>query len=61
VKIDERFKRPAEIDTLVGDSARARKVLGWVPEYTFTNLIKEMVSSDLKATAEQGGKPRSTD
>ena len=60
VKIDERFKRPAEIDTLVGDSARARKALGWVPEYTFADLIKEMVSSDLKATAEHAGKPRLT-
>ena len=49
VKVDERFQRPAEIDLLVGDSSRARKLLGWAPEYTFSELISEMLASDLKS------------
>jgi GDPmannose 4,6-dehydratase len=49
VKIDERFQRPAEIDLLVGDSSRARKLLGWAPEYTFSELVNEMLASDLKS------------
>jgi GDPmannose 4,6-dehydratase len=51
VASDERFYRPAEVDQLVGDSSKARQVLGWRPEYTFEDLIKEMVHSDLEATA----------
>lgn len=49
VKVDERFQRPAEIDLLVGDSSRARKLLGWAPEHTFSELISEMLASDLKS------------
>lgn len=45
---DERFYRPAEVDQLVGDSSKIRKVLGWQPEYTFERLIKEMVQADLE-------------
>ena len=51
VKIDERFQRPAEVDQLVGDSSKARKQLGWQPEYTFDELISEMVQSDLEAVS----------
>jgi len=49
VVIDERYLRPAEVDMLVGDAAKARRELGWEPEYTFTELIAEMVASDLEA------------
>ncbi|HEV8429641.1 MAG TPA: GDP-mannose 4,6-dehydratase [Pyrinomonadaceae bacterium] len=49
VKVDERYYRPAEVDLLIGDASKARRVLGWEPTYTFRELIKEMVSSDLKA------------
>ena len=49
VKIDERYYRPAEVDLLIGDASKARRVLGWEPTYTFRELIKEMVASDLKA------------
>lgn len=45
---DERFRRPAEVDQLVGDATKAQKVLGWTPEYTFDELVSEMVQSDLK-------------
>ncbi len=49
VKIDERFLRPAEVDLLVGDATKARKELGWEPEYTFAGLVSEMVQADLAA------------
>jgi len=43
------FFRPAEVDILLGDSTKAREVLGWKPRYTFDHLIKEMVHSDYAA------------
>jgi GDPmannose 4,6-dehydratase len=49
VKIDERFYRPAEVDQLVADASKARQKLGWKPEYTFEQLISEMVKADLEA------------
>jgi GDPmannose 4,6-dehydratase len=52
VKVDERYYRPAEVDLLIGDASKARKVLGWKPTYTFPELIKEMVVSDLAALTE---------
>ena len=47
VEVDERFYRPAEVDLLVGDPAKACKVLGWTPNRDFRQLVKEMVQSDL--------------
>ena len=47
VKVDQRYYRPAEVDQLIGDASKARRVLGWEPVYTFGELIKEMVTSDL--------------
>src|SRR4051794_25665151 len=44
---DERFFRPAEVDLLVGDSAKARSELGWKPKVSFTELIQMMVDADL--------------
>ncbi len=46
VKIDERFMRPAEVDLLVGDSAKARKHLGWKPKVNFKQLVEIMVAHD---------------
>jgi len=46
---DERFRRPAEVDQLVGDATKAQATLGWTPEYTFDELVSEMVQSDLRA------------
>ena len=43
VKVDELYYRPAEVDSLVGDSAKARQVLGWKPQHTFNDLVREMV------------------
>ncbi|MDQ6676532.1 MAG: GDP-mannose 4,6-dehydratase [Acidobacteriota bacterium] len=48
VKEDPRFFRPAEVDLLVGDSSKARRVLGWRPRYSFTDLVKSMVAHDLE-------------
>ncbi len=48
VIIDESFKRPAEVDLLVGDASKAREILGWKPKVTFKELVKKMVDHDLK-------------
>jgi len=44
---DERFYRPAEVDLLIGDPAKASTVLGWKPETSFEQLVKMMVEADL--------------
>jgi GDPmannose 4,6-dehydratase len=54
VKTDPRFQRPAEVDLLIGDSSKARRVLGWSPHYTFAALVREMVSSDLEEARQEG-------
>jgi GDPmannose 4,6-dehydratase len=41
--------RPAEVDLLLGDASKARRVLGWQPRRLFTELVKEMVQTDLLA------------
>jgi GDPmannose 4,6-dehydratase len=48
VKKDPRFLRPAEVDQLIGDSRKAKDVLGWEPEVDFNNLVIMMVDADLK-------------
>jgi GDPmannose 4,6-dehydratase len=48
VTTDPRFMRPAEVDFLVGDASRAKKVLGWEPQYDFKGLVRMMVDADLK-------------
>ncbi|MNG89386.1 GDP-mannose 4,6-dehydratase [compost metagenome] len=47
VKVDERFFRPSEVETLLGDPAKAKAKLGWVPEITVEEMCAEMVQSDL--------------
>jgi GDPmannose 4,6-dehydratase len=44
---DPKFIRPAEVDVLVGDASKAKRVLGWQPEITFEAMIAEMVDADL--------------
>jgi GDPmannose 4,6-dehydratase len=56
VKVDERFYRPAEVDLLIGDATKARKVLGWKPKYTFQELVTEMVQSDLEQATRENMK-----
>ncbi len=48
VKIDPRYFRPAEVETLLGDPAKAKEKLGWTPEITVQEMCAEMVSEDLK-------------
>ncbi|WP_281718353.1 GDP-mannose 4,6-dehydratase [Pandoraea apista] len=47
VKIDPRYFRPTEVETLLGDPSKAKTKLGWVPEITVQEMCKEMVSADL--------------
>ncbi|RYZ75873.1 MAG: GDP-mannose 4,6-dehydratase, partial [Proteobacteria bacterium] len=49
MRIDPRYFRPAEVDTLLGSSEKARQKLGWVPEITAREMCAEMVASDHKA------------
>jgi GDPmannose 4,6-dehydratase len=48
VKLDPRFLRPAEVDHLIGDAAKAKQVLGWKPEVDFRQLVTMMVDADLE-------------
>jgi GDPmannose 4,6-dehydratase len=48
VAIDAKYLRPAEVDTLCGDATKAKEKLGWVPEYTFDQLVDEMVEAELE-------------
>ncbi|MBN8458933.1 MAG: GDP-mannose 4,6-dehydratase [Verrucomicrobia bacterium] len=47
VRVDPRYFRPAEVETLLGDPAKAREKLGWVPEITVEEMCAEMVAADL--------------
>lgn len=49
VKLDKRYLRPAEVDHLCGDAAKARRVLGWKPRVTFRELVNLMVDADVEA------------
>ena len=49
VKIDPRYFRPAEVETLLGDPSKAKKTLGWEPEITVQEMCSEMVAEDLKS------------
>jgi GDPmannose 4,6-dehydratase len=55
VRIDERFYRPAEVESLVGDATKARTVLGWQPTYRFPELVREMVLNDLRSIGQTQG------
>lgn len=49
VRIDPRYFRPAEVQTLLGDPTKARQELGWVPEISFESMVREMIAHDLAA------------
>lgn len=53
VEHDERFDRPAEVDLLIGDAAKARTKLGWAPKVTFEQLVERMYTHDLKIERER--------
>ena len=48
VRVDPRYFRPAEVETLLGDATKARRKLGWKPKTTFAQLVSEMMESDLR-------------
>jgi len=52
VAVDPRYFRPTEVETLLGDPAKAKEKLGWIPKISFSELVSEMVREDLK-TAER--------
>ena len=55
VKLDPRFLRPAEVDHLIGDAAKAKQVLGWKPEVDFRQLVTMMVDADLGTPVRRAG------
>jgi GDPmannose 4,6-dehydratase len=48
VMVDQRYFRPTEVDVLLGDSAKAKNILGWQPKINFENLIDMMIAADLE-------------
>ena len=46
--VDPRYFRPTEVDLLIGDASKAKEKLGWVPEYSLEDLVKDMMEGDLK-------------
>lgn len=60
IEVDPRYFRPAEVESLLGDSTKAREILGWKPKISFQELVKEMVQADIEeakkdAHLENGG------
>ncbi len=55
VKYDARYERPAEVELLIGDPAKARKQLGWEPKVGFRELVKIMVEADMRMAEEEAG------
>jgi GDPmannose 4,6-dehydratase len=49
VQVDQRYFRPTEVETLLGDPSKAKQKLGWTPKITFHELVSEMVREDLKS------------
>ena len=47
IEVDERYFRPTEVESLLGDASKARELLGWVPRTSFAELVREMCASDL--------------
>lgn len=54
VEIDERYFRPTEVETLLGDPSKAAKALGWSHTTPFTKLVEDMMTSDLKLLKQEG-------
>jgi len=48
VRVDPRYYRPTEVESLLGDPTHAKEKLGWVPKITFKELVQEMMASDLE-------------
>ena len=48
IKVDPRYFRPTDVETLLGDASKAKEKLNWVPKISFEQLVKEMINEDLK-------------
>jgi GDPmannose 4,6-dehydratase len=48
IQVDSKYFRPSEVDLLIGDATKAKENLGWIPEYSLTDLIREMLQSDIQ-------------
>ena len=48
IKIDANYFRPTEVDLLIGNSTKARTVLGWKPKYNLQDIVSQMMASDLQ-------------
>lgn len=55
IKIDPRYFRPAEVDLLIGDPAKAKKIMGWEPKVKFKELVEIMVDADLQTESAKKG------
>ena len=51
IKVDTNYYRPTEVESLIGDASKAKKILGWEPKISFESLVKEMVEEDLKSNS----------
>jgi len=58
VKVDQKYFRPAEVDLLLGDPSKSRRVLGWEPQVTFKELARMMVDADLEAQGQHPTRSR---
>ncbi len=56
VRVDPRYFRPAEVELLLGDPSKAKKVLGWTPTVTFEGLVEMMTKADLDLAADDAGR-----
>jgi GDPmannose 4,6-dehydratase len=48
VKYDSRYERPAEVELMIGDASKAKKILGWEPKVRFHELVRIMVDADME-------------
>ena len=53
VKHDPRYERPAEVDLLIGDASKAKKILGWEPKVRFQDLVRLMVDADMQLLSKE--------
>ena len=53
VEIDRRYYRPSEVDLLMGDASKAKKVLNWQPKVTFKELTRMMTDADMKIARDE--------
>jgi GDPmannose 4,6-dehydratase len=53
VEVDARYLRPTEVDHLLGDPGKARKLLGWKPKVTFDELVRVMVDHDMELARQE--------